>query len=274
MVAGLLPNVTNTIETRIDNQTIIYNDCLKELQNMPNEIIDIFITSPPYNIGLKYNAYRDKKDEKEYLAWLYEIVVEIKRVLRKEGSCFLNIGSTSVNPWLSFDVANMLRGLFILQNRIVWVKSISIGERTYGHFKPINSGRFTNNTFEDIFHFTKNGDVKIDRTAIGVKYMDKNNLKRTNKHIDLRCRGNTWYIPYKTICSKSRKGNHPAIFPEELVEWCIRLAGYNQNTNVYDPFLGSGTTLAVTKKLGIKGIGIEIDKEYVDYTYRRLRQCQ
>jgi len=274
VVAGLLPNTITTIKTEIDDQIIIQNDCLKELKNMPDEFIDIFITSPPYNIGLKYNTYQDKKDGNVYLEWIYEIFIQIKRVLRKEGSIFLNVGSTSVNPWLSFDVADRLRELFVLQNRVIWVKSISIKERTYGHFKPINSGRFTNNTFEDIFHFTKNGDVKIDRTAIGVKYMDKNNLKRTNKHIDLRCRGNTWYIPYKTICSKSRKGNHPAIFPEELVEWCIRLAGYNQNTNVYDPFLGSGTTLAVTKKLGIKGIGIEIDKEYVDYTYRRLRQCQ
>jgi len=273
VVAGLLPNVSNTIKTKIGNQTIIHNDCLKELKDMPNEIIDIFITSPPYNIGLKYNAYSDKKDGNEYLAWLYEIFIEIKRVLRKEGSCFLNIGSTSVNPWLSFDVANMLRGLFILQNRIVWVKSISIGERTYGHFKPINSGRFTNNTFEDIFHFTKNGDVKINRTAIGVKYMDKNNLNRNNNGLDLRCRGNTWFIPYETIRSKGQKWNHPGIFPEQLVEWCIKLAGYNQNTVVCDPFLGSGTTLAVTKKLGVKGIGIEIDKEYVDCAYRRLRKC-
>jgi site-specific DNA-methyltransferase (adenine-specific) len=270
VVAGLLPNVTNPINIKFDNQIIIQNDCLKELKNMPNEIIDIFITSPPYNIGLKYNTYQDHKDENEYLEWLYEIFTQIKRVLRKDGSVFLNIGSTNINPWLSFDVANLLRELLVLQNRIVWVKSISIGERTFGHFKPINSGRFTNNTFEDIFHFTKNGDVKINRTAIGVKYMDKNNLKRNKNHNDLRCRGNTWFIPYETICTKSQKGNHPGIFPEKLVEWCIRLADYDQNTIVCDPFLGSGTTLVVTKKLGVKGIGIEIDKAYVEYAYRRL----
>ena len=255
---------------KVDNQTIIQNDCLKVLEDMLDESVDIVITSPPYNIGLNYNTYQDKKDGNDYLKWIYDIFTQIKRVLRKDGSVFLNIGSTSINPWLSFDVANTLRELFVLQNRVVWVKSISIRERTYGHFKPINSGRFTNNNFEDVFHFTKNGDVKINRKAIGVEYMDKNNLKRNSNYIDLRCRGNTWFIPYDTIRSKVQKGNHPAIFPEKLAAWCIKLAGYDQNTVVCDLFSGSGTTLVATKKLGIKGIGIEIDKEYADYTYRRL----
>ena len=200
----------------LNNQTIIQNDCLKVLEGMLDKSVDIFVTSPPYNIGVNYKTYKDKKDENEFLEWLYKIFTQIKRVLRKDGSVFLNIGSTSINPWLSYDVANRLRQLFVLQNRFAWVKSISIGERTYGHFKPINSGRFTNNTYEDVFHFTKDGNVKINRTAIGVKYMDKNNLKRNNNQIDLRCRGNCWFIPYETIRSKVQKGNHPAIFPEKL----------------------------------------------------------
>ena len=114
--------------------------------------------------------------------------------------------------------------------------------------------------------------MKLDRTAIGVPYMDKNNLKRKKDTTDLRCRGDSWHIPYKTIRSKRQKGNHPAVFPEELVEWCIKLAGYNNDTVVRDPFLGSGTTLVVAKRLGINGIGIEIDTKYFEYSCRRLAE--
>lgn len=261
---------TKLLRQEIDNQQIILGDCLEVLKNIQEKTIDIVITSPPYNIGLKYNSYQDKKDGNEYLEWLYEIFAQIKRVLRDYGSVFLNVGSTSKNPWLSFDVAGILRKLFILQNRIIWVKSISIGERTFGHFKPINSDRFINQTYEEIFHFTKNGHVKLNRTAIGVPYMDKNNIKRKADSCDLRCRGNCWHIPYETINRISQNGEHPAVFPKQLVEWCIKLAGYNKDTVVCDPFFGSGTTLVVTKRLGIKGIGIEIDTKYFEYSCRRL----
>jgi len=254
----------------IDNQIIILGDCLKVLTNFNEKSIDMIITSPPYNIGVKYNTYKDKKENIEYLTWLEKIFIEIKRVLKDEGSVFLNVGSTNINPWVSLDVAQTIRKIFILQNHIIWTKSISINSENHGHYNPINSERFLHNMFEDLYHFTKNGNIKIDRKSIGVPYKDKINLKAKTITEDIRCRGNTWFIPYKTIHSKNQKGNHPAIFPEKLVEWCIKLHGFNKDTIVCDPFLGSGTTLMVTKKLGVKGIGIEIDKEYFDYAFNKV----
>jgi len=115
--------------------------------------------------------------------------------------------------------------------------------------------------------------VKLDRLAIGVPYMDKRNIARKTDSHDLRCRGNCWYEPYKTIRSKSQKGYHPAIFPEKLVESCVKLAGYNNETVVCDPFLGSGTTLVVTEQLGIKGIGIELDEDYLNYAEKRIAEA-
>jgi site-specific DNA-methyltransferase (adenine-specific) len=114
--------------------------------------------------------------------------------------------------------------------------------------------------------------VKINRTAIGVPYVDKNNLKRKSDSLDLRCRGNCWHIPYETINSKRQKGNHPAVFPEKLVEFCIKLAGYNNDTIVCDPFLGSGTVLMVAQRFGLNGLGIEIDKNYFEHTCEQLRE--
>jgi site-specific DNA-methyltransferase (adenine-specific) len=251
-------------------QKIIEGNCLEVFKNILNNSIDIVITSPPYNIGIKYNQYKDTLKREQYLIWLDNVFKEVKKVLKDDGSFFLNVGASSIDPWIYIDVANIARKSFVLQNDITWVKSISINNKTSGHFKPINSKRFMNNTNEHIFHFTKSGNIKIQRESIGVPYSDKSNVKRWNNKKDIRCRGNTWFIPYDTIHTRVQRGNHPASFPEKLVEWCIKLHGFNKDTIVCDPFCGSGTTLRVTKKLNICGIGIEIDKTYIDYIKETL----
>ena len=243
---------------------IIYNaDCLILLKEIKN--IDVIVTSPPYNIGVKYASYIDELPELDYLNWLKLIFAELKECLKIDGSFFLNIGSTLNNPWIAFDVANVVRETFHLQNHIVWAKSISIGEESHGHFKPINSDRFLNHNFEHIFHFTKNNDVKLDKLSIGVPYADKSNIKRWNQKQDKRDKGNIWFVPYKTIKNRDKdKSGHPAIYPVELVKNCIKLHGITENMVVLDPFVGQGTTLVACEQLGVDGIGIEIDENYYE----------
>ena len=255
------------------NISLVLKDCLKGLEELDDKVIDIVVTSPPYNLNIKYSAYKDNLKRKEYLAWLHSVFKEIKRVMKDNGSFFLNMGSSNIDPWVSYDVANEARSLFMLQNNIVWVKSISINDKTYGHFKPINSPRFTNHTFEHLFHFTKEGNVKLDRLSIGVPYADKSNVSRwKGAKNDVRCRGNTWYIPYDTIRLKAQKGTHPAIFPEKIVEQCIKLHGFNDETFILDPFVGTGTTMVAAKKLGLYGIGMDIDKDYLSFAKNRLSE--
>lgn len=255
------------------NIEVMNIDCLKGLKTLCNDSVDVVVTSPPYNLKIKYGTYKDNLKRDEYLAWLHLIFEELKRIMKEDASFFLNMGSSNVDPWVSYDVANQARNLFLLQNNIAWVKSVSVGDSSHGHFKPINSKRFINHNFEHIFHFTKTGNVSVDRLAIGVPYADKSNIKRwKGAKADKRCKGNTWFIPYKTIRLKSQKGTHPAIFPEELVENCLRLHGFNSETVVLDPFLGTGTTLVVAKKLGISGIGMDIDKDYIKFTQSRLAE--
>ena len=252
--------------------TIIQGDCLDKFKQISDNYIDLLVTSPPYNLDIKYNSYADNIERTEYLNWLDYVFINISRVLKETGSFFLNIGASNKDPWIYMDVANIARKHFCLQNDIVWVKSIAVGAITHGHFKPINSKRYLNHTYEHLFHFTKNGTVKLDRNAIGVPYMDKTNINRWehNKNHDLRCKGNCWHIPYLTINSKLKKGNHPATFPEELVEHCIKLHGHNSDTILLDPFSGTGTTSVVAKKLHINSIGIELDPYYVEYSMERL----
>jgi len=245
---------------------------LLELKQIANESIDIVITSPPYNINLKYRSYSDDLHEEEYLSWIYKIGQEISRILKPNGSFFLNIGSTNKLPCLSSDVCYTLRnGLFILQNDILWVKSITINDQSFGHFKPIKSPRFLNHTHEKIFHFSKNGHVSINRLAIGVPYQDKSNINRFNHSQDLRCRGNCWFIPYDTVQSKNEKYQHPATFPIELPKMCIALHGATPEMTVLDPFLGIGSTLIACQQLGIvNGIGFDIDPYYCEIAKKRL----
>jgi site-specific DNA-methyltransferase (adenine-specific) len=218
---------------------------------------------------MNYQSYADKLPRTGYLDWLRDVGIQLSRVLKFDGSLFINLGSTNIDPWLSTDVAAVYRNIFILQNHITWIKSISIGDDTVGHFKPISSRRFLNQNYETIYHFTKLGNVPIDRLAIGVPFKDKSNIKRRGHAQDRRCAGNVWYLPYDTVQSKMEKYHHPAAFPLSLPRRCMLMHGVAEAT-VLDPFLGCGTTLVAADQLGHTGIGIELDPIYAQTAFDRL----
>jgi site-specific DNA-methyltransferase (adenine-specific) len=251
-------------------QTVAVGDCLTGLGLLPDKSIDVCVTSPPYNIGVAYRTHHDRMPKDDYLAWMGTVAHQIARVLRDDGSLFLNVGQTNVDPWIAYEVAGQFRQLFVLQNNISWVKSVSIGDDTFGHFKPINSKRFLNNNFESLFHFTKSANVEVDRLAIGVPFKDKTNIERWGHTRDRRCAGNVWFIPYNTVRSKTEKFDHPAGYPIELPKRCIRMHG-RENAKILDPFLGAGTTLVAAEQLGMSGIGFEIDPSYAETAAARLK---
>src|SRR5436309_4186953 len=192
-------------------------DCVIGMASVPDQHLDLVVTSPPYNLGIRYRKFSDRQDRRLYLNWCAEWAAQIRRILKPSGSLFLNIGAAPSNPMLPHEIVMRLRNFFVLQNSIHWIKSITIvdreGEvRSYGHFKPISSKRFLNDCHEYIFHFTKTGHVEIDRLALGVPYQDKSNIARWShtRGSNLRCRGNTWFNPYETIQSRSKERPHPA----------------------------------------------------------------
>ena len=237
----------------------LVGDCLELLTAMEEKSVEVTVTSPPYNIGIQYGKYKDVKPEEEYLDWLDKIFLQLWRVTKDEGHFFLQVGGNSKDP----DKPNRIlkralsRG-WTLQNQIIWVKSIAIGEVTQGHFKPVNSKRYLNNLYEFVYHLTKDGDRDLDRLSLGVPYMDKTNIDRLEGvKRDLRCRGNLWFLPYKTVASAKA---HPAAFPVEIPKWCIELSG--MKGLVLDPFAGSGTTLVAADALGNPSVGMDIDENY------------
>jgi site-specific DNA-methyltransferase (adenine-specific) len=261
--------------------TLHNTDCLVGMDFYPDKHFDVVVTSPPYNLGVSYDLYDDTVSREAYLEWLENVAIKIKQKLKDGGSFFLNIGSSLRNPWLPFEVALTLRSYFSLQNVIEWIKSIYIENESYGrkvtlnvgHYKPINSRRFLNHNHESIFHFTKNGDVSLDRLAIGVPYKDNGNINRwKNGSKGVRCRGNCWYVPYKTIRSRDKERPHPATFPVEIAEKCILLHGIKDETTVLDPFMGIGHTSLACVKLNVNCVGFEIDRGYFDTNVQILSE--
>lgn len=259
-------------------------NCLEALQQElePNSV-DVLVTSPPYNLGTDYNLYDDSESRESYLQWMKDWGREVRAVLDESGSVFLNLGSKPSDPWGPHEVLFELRDLFELQNEIHWVKSISIQQESYGeeidvnvgHYKPINSPRYLNQCHEYIFHLTKHGDVELDRKALGVPYKDKSNIDRwADGEEDLRGRGNTWFIPYETITSRSKDRPHPASYPPELVEMAVKLHGLDSTELLVDPFLGIGNSAIAAEKLDVDFVGFEIDEEYLDTARSRLGEYQ
>ena len=249
-------------------------DCLDVLRQLPSRSIDVIVTSPPYNLGIQYNQYDDTMSRGEYLEWTNAWVAEAARVLRPDGSMFLNVGAKPTDPWTALDVAQTVRSHLQLQNIIHWIKSIYIDKASLavGHYKPINSDRFLNDCHEFVFHFSSNGSTRLDRLALGVPYQDQSNVARWRAAADgVRCRGNTWFIPYETIQQRDRDRPHPATFPPQLPEQCLRLHGLKKIEAVMDPFTGIGSTAVACARLGVSFIGCEIDESYLKEAVARTK---
>lgn len=263
---------------RVTKFDLRHENCVTGMSKIDSECIDLVVTSPPYNLGIRYGKYSDRQERQSYLAWCRKWAAQLRRILKPDGSFFLNVGATPANPMLPHEILMQLRKSFVLQNTIHWIKAITIQDEdgalvSRGHFKPINSPRFLNDCHEYIFHFTINGDVAIERLALGVPYQDKSNIARWahTGGSDLRCRGNTWFIPYKTIKSREKQRPHPATFPVELAENCIKLQRVSRVKTMLDPFLGIGNSAVAAKRRGVPNfIGFDIDENYLAEAKRRI----
>jgi site-specific DNA-methyltransferase (adenine-specific) len=260
------------------------DDCLEVLREMDPGSVDVIVTSPPYNLGIRYRSYDDTVPRDRYLHWTGDWIGAAARALAPLGSLFLNVGAKPTDPWSGLDVAQTARKHLHLQNTIHWVKSIAIDrdaagsaagltkDLNIGHYKPINSDRFVNDCHEFIFHFSPSAKTPLDRRAIGVAYQDVSNVSRWNHGAgNVRCRGNTWFIPYDTIQSRDKDRPHPATFPPRLAEYCLKLHGVTRVKLAMDPFLGLGSSAVAAASLGVEFVGVELDRHYLDEAISRVK---
>jgi site-specific DNA-methyltransferase (adenine-specific) len=281
-----LPEPFARIESGRSTLRFYLGDCLDVLRSLAPGAISVIVTSPPYNLGVRYRSYDDTLPRDRYLEWTEAWIKAAASTLDPAGSLFLNVGGKPTDPWAALDVAQTARKHLRLQNTIHWVKSIAIDQDAtgsaagldrdlnVGHYKPINSDRFVNDCHEFIFHFTPGGRTLLDRRAIGVRYQDQSNVARWRQGSDnRRCRGNTWFIPYDTIQSRDKDRPHPATFPPRVAEYALRLHGLSRVALAMDPFLGLGSSAVAAAQLGVDFIGVEIDRHYLTEAVARVKSA-
>jgi site-specific DNA-methyltransferase (adenine-specific) len=223
------------------------SDCVDVFRQLPPQSVDVIVTSPPYNLGIRYNEYQDTLSHPEYLEWTHTWVAAAARVLRPDGSLFLNVGSKPSDPFTALDVAQAARSHLRLQNIIHWVKSIAIERNmagtnaglerdlAVGHYKPINSDRYLNDCHEFVFHFTPAGATRLDRLALGVPYQDQSNIARwRGASSGVRCRGNTWFTLRDKTQRRDRDGRTRTFSPG--CPSSAPAAGYFAINFAMDPF--------------------------------------
>ena len=268
MIQLLTPPARNI---RCTEFKLVRGDCVAGMAKLPADSVDVVVTSPPYNLGIKYGKYDDHQVRDEYLEWSLEWASQVQRVLKEKGSFFLNVGGAPSNPLLPHQLILVMCKLFTLQNTFHWIKSITVETRageqiSVGHFKPISSHRFVTDCHEYVFHLTKTGNTPVDRLAIGVPYADKSNIKRW-AHTGGGISGVAGIIG---SCLTRRFGaarSSGRIRRRSRWNWrsnASSCTGAEPGLVVMDPFLGIGHSAVAARNCGVaRFIGFEIDGEYL-----------
>jgi adenine-specific DNA-methyltransferase len=249
-----------------DAEAILYpGDCLEFLGSLPNGLARLVVTSPPYNIGKRYERRMKLED---YLAGQARVIKECVRLLADDGSICWQVGNfVDDNEIIPLDVA--LWGIFKdlglkMRNRIVW------------HFEHgLHSSRRLSGRYETIVWFTKSDRYVFNLDAIRVpqKYPGKKHFKGP-KVGQYSCNplgknpGDVWIIP-NVKHNHVEKTIHPCQFPVELIERFV-LSMTNVGDWVLDPYVGVGTTVAAAVRHQRRGAGADRVAQYIDVARERV----
>ena len=258
------------------NQKIINGNCLDILPTLEEQSVHTCITSPPY-WGLRDYGEDDQlgleSTPEEYVANMVQVFGEVKRVLRDDGTLWLNLGDSYGKekqltgiPW-RVALALQANG-WILRQDIIWHKPNPMPESV--------TDRCTK-AHEYIFLLSKNKKYYYDHEAIKENAKSKFNgggnkgrigaegwIGHTENLDMTRNKRSVW-----TVNTKPYKGAHFATFPPDLIEPCI-LAGCPKGGIVLDPFAGAGTTGLVAKRFGCGLVGVELNPEYAEMARTRI----
>jgi site-specific DNA-methyltransferase (adenine-specific) len=251
---------------------VLTGDCLRHLAELPPSSVDLAFADPPFNIGYDYDVYNDRQDRKAYLAWSERWLAAVRRVLKPDGSFYVAIGDEYVAE-LKVRLDDL--GL-TMRNWIVWHYTFGVNckrkfNRSHAHllYYVIDPKRFTFNADAVRVPSARQTTYADRRANPAGKLPDDTWVLRPQE--DLRCfppESDTWYVARVCGTFKERT-NHPCQMPEAVLERIIAVSS-NPGDLVLDPFAGSGTTLAVAKRLGRRYLGIELSAEYAERVRERL----
>ena len=241
-------------------------DCRDMLRGIPDRVIQLVVTSPPYNLGKEYESRLHLDD---YIKEQREVITECVRVLADEGSICWQVGNF-VDDGAIIPIDLLLYPIFAglglkMRNRIIW------------HFEHgLHCSRRLSGRYETIMWFTKGDDhfFDVDPIRVPQKYPGKKYF-RGPKAGQYSCNplgknpGDVWTIP-NVKSNHVEKTGHPCQFPVELIERLV-LSLTQKGDWVLDPFLGTGTSVIAALRHGRRGIGAEVLKKYVEIAKSRIR---
>lgn len=238
----------------------IYNiDCVEGLKQVADNSVDLIVTSPPYNIGIKYDSWNDNMPWDEYLEWCKTWLKECFRVLKSDGRICINHyfcfspreNGHTVSRFPLFDLKNLMDNIGYCTHKVVCWDDITVAKQTaWGSWKSASSP-YINCPYEGILIGYKQYWNKLEK---GESTISKNDF--------MECCSGVWHIG-------TTQSYTMACFPERLPQLCIDLLSYKGDL-VLDPFSGSGTTCYVAKSLGRRFLGFEISEAYWKESLSRL----
>lgn len=241
------------------NNILIYKDDILKIASIPENSVDLVVTSPPYNVDIHYDSHADNLSYEDYLKFTKKWIKKCFDLTKDDGRFCLNIpldknkgGQKSVGA----DITQIAKNAgWKYHSTIIWNEG-NISRRTaWGSFMSA-SAPYVIAPVELILILYKNSWKKTSGSR-------KNDI---SKHEFMQWTNGVWTFKGES----KRKIGHPAPFPIELPRRCIKLFSFIGDT-VLDPFLGSGTTLISSYLNNRKGVGIDIDKKYCDLAIKRLQ---
>ncbi|MFA6662233.1 MAG: site-specific DNA-methyltransferase [Bacilli bacterium] len=241
-----------------------FGDCRELLKQIPDNSVNLVVTSPPYNIGKPYGMYKDKIALDKWEELINDVAKEVCRILTPDGSFFLNLSPVPLGsdkeivplPFIGYQIFKD-NGLY-LRNMITWTfnNMQNCTNRLSGRYENILWGVKALNNY--VFNLDE----------IRISYITKN---------DKRLEGgkgrnptDVWYFDRVNNMTKKKLNlSHPTVYPLPMIERIIKMSS-NPGDTILDPFLGSGTSLVAAKRLGRNGIGFELDESYADEIEMRL----
>lgn len=301
---------TDTAAARRDE--VLVGDCLKSMASLPAGCVDLIFADPPYNIGFKYDQYEDRRNDGEYIQWTQDWITACARLLKPSGSFYILIGDEyAAETRLHLKQLERDHKL-VFRNWILWHYTFGQNckakfNRSHAHlFYCVGAGAFDKSSFDvrggmgqaATLPFTFNREAVAVPSARQTTYGDpranpkgklpddvwylrpQSAIESRPDHADAPADpwffdgdGDTWYLSRLCGTFKERMGWHPCQLPEALLERVIRVSS-NEGDLVFDPFVGSGTTLAVAARLGRHWLGCELSKDYAAKATARIRHVQ
>lgn len=237
---------------------IYCGDCIELLKEIPDNTVDLILTSPPYNVGTRYDNYNDSMNFDDYWQWCRKWLKEFYRILKPDGRCavvhYLSFGNREhkCSPIAMLD--NIQREIGFKHHAIVVWEDETLHKLTAWGSWLSASAPYINTPYEGIL-ITYKEQWKKQRQGRSTI---------TKEEFIEYCRG-AWKIP------PASSTEHPAVFPEELAHRVINLLTFEEDL-VVDPFCGTGTTLVVAKKLNRRYIGMDISEKYVNIAKKRIEK--